>query len=223
MKNRRKTARAKTATSKPVPAKPASLKVAAKKPASVSVLLDTVSPKWKRAFYAMNSRIERAAAAAFDGAKKPAAFARRRFEISITLTDDAHVKMLNRDFRGIDKPTNVLSFPQIDLESFKKSSLDVYPKNMFIPLGDVVLGFQTIVRETREQKKTMENHTVHLIVHGVLHLLGYDHMRPKDAKIMEKLECDILRAMGYPDPYKDMDLLTQDDKPNKRRTKNERK
>ncbi len=142
MKNRRKTARAKTATSKPVPAKPASLKVAAKKPVSVSVLLDTVSPKWKRAFYAMNSRIERAAAAAFDGAKKPAAFARRRFEISITLTDDAHVKMLNRDFRGIDKPTNVLSFPQIDLESFKKSSLDVYPKNMFIPLGDVVLGFQ---------------------------------------------------------------------------------
>lgn len=207
----RKTARAKTARAKPV------------RESAITVQLDAPSPKWKRAFYAMNSRIERAAAAAFDGAKKPAAFARRRFEISVTLTDDANVKVLNREFRGIDKPTNVLSFPQIDLGSFKKSSLDVFPKNMPIPLGDVVLGFQTIVRETREQKKTMENHTVHLVVHGVLHLLGYDHMRPKDAKVMEKLECDILRALGYPDPYKDMDLLTQDDKPNKRAKKNERK
>lgn len=189
----------------------------------ITVHLDAASPKWKRAFYAMNSRIERAATAAFDGAKKPAAFARRQFEISITLTDDKSVKVLNRDFRGIDKPTNVLSFPQIDLESFKKSSLDVFPKNASIPLGDVVLGYQTIVRETRDQKKTMENHTVHLIVHGVLHLLGYDHMRLKDAKIMEKLECDILKSLGYPDPYNEMDVKPEDDKPRKRRPKNETK
>lgn len=196
---------------------------AAAKTKPVTVHIDTVSPKWKRAFYAMQSRITCAAAAAFEGAKKPAAFARRRFEISITLTDDAEVKALNRDFRRIDKPTNVLSFPQIDLETFKKSSLDVFPKNMDIPLGDVVLGYQTILRETREQKKTIENHTVHLVVHGVLHLLGYDHIRPKDAKIMEKLECDILRAIGYPDPYKDMDLLTQDDALHKRRPKRKSK
>jgi probable rRNA maturation factor len=189
----------------------------------ITVRLDTVSPKWKRAFYGINSRIERAAAAAFDSAKKPAAFARRRFEVSITLTDDSDVKKLNRDFRGIDKPTNVLSFPQIDLATFKKSSLDVFPKNMSVPLGDVVLGFQTILRETRDQKKTMENHTVHLIVHGVLHLLGYDHMRLKDAKVMEKLECDILKSLGYPDPYKEMDMHPEDDKPRKRTQKNERK
>lgn len=189
----------------------------------ITVHLDSVSPKWKRAFYGMNSRIERAATAAFDSAKKPAAFSRRKFEVSVILTDDAEVRLLNRDFRGIDKPTNVLSFPQIDLGTFKKSSLDVFPKNMHIPLGDVVLGFQTILRETREQKKTLENHTVHLIVHGVLHLLGYDHMRLKDAKVMEKLECDILDSLGYPDPYKETDVKTQDDKPRKRRTQNERK
>jgi probable rRNA maturation factor len=161
--------------------------------------------------------------AAFDGAKKPAAFAKRRFEISITLTDDANVKVLNRDFRGIDKPTNVLSFPQIDLGSFKKSSLDIFPQKMSIPLGDVVLGYQTILRETREQKKTMENHTIHLVVHGVLHLLGYDHMRLKDAKVMEKLECDILSSLGYPDPYKEMDVITHDDKPLQRRPQGKRK
>jgi len=190
---------------------------------NITVHLDAVSPKWKRAFYGMNSRIERAAAAAFEGAKKPGAFARRRFEVSVILTDDREVRTLNRDFRGIDKPTNVLSFPQINLETFKKSSFDAFPKNVHIPLGDIVLGFQTILRETREQKKTIENHTVHLIIHGVLHLLGYDHMRLKDAKVMEKLECDILQSLGYPDPYKEMDAKTQDDKPRKRRTQNERK
>ncbi|MDP2205824.1 MAG: rRNA maturation RNase YbeY [Alphaproteobacteria bacterium] len=189
---------------------------------NVEVHLDTVSPKWKRAFYGMNSRIERAAAAAFDAAKKPSAFTRRLFEVSVILTDDSEVRRLNREFRRIDKPTNVLSFPQIDLESFKKSSLDVFPKNMHIPLGDIVLGYQTIARETREQKKTLENHTVHLVVHGVLHLLGYDHMRDKEAKIMERLECDILESLGYDDPYKETDPITKDGK-RKRATQNHRK
>jgi len=147
----------------------------------------------------------------------------RCLEVSVILTDDREVRTLNRDFRGIDRPTNVLSFPQINLETFKKSSFDAFPKNVHIPLGDIVLGFQTILRETQEQKKTIENHTVHLVIHGVLHLLGYDHMRLKDAKVMEKLECDILQSLGYPDPYKEMDAKTQDDKPRKRRTQNERK
>ena len=194
-----------------------------RKSKSVTIHLDSASTKWKRAFYGMNSRIERAAAAAFDGAKKPAAFAKRKFEISVTLTDDANVKVLNRDYRGIDKPTNVLSFPQIDLGTFKTSTLDVFPQKMSVPLGDVVLGFQTIARETREQQKTLENHTIHLVVHGVLHLLGYDHMRLKDAKVMEKLECDILKSLGYPDPYKEMDAKPEDDKPRKPRPQGKRK
>jgi len=185
----------------------------------VSIHLDTASAKWKRAFYGMNIRIQKAAEAAFLNAKKPSAFARRKFEIAIILTDDATVKSLNNDYRGINKPTNVLSFPQINMENFKKTALDIFPASMPVPLGDVVLGFQTIQRETREQKKTLENHTVHLIVHGVLHLLGYDHMRLKDAKIMEKLECDILKALGYPDPYNETDIKVKNVKPRTRRQK----
>jgi len=170
---------------------------------SFSVHLEKASDKWKRAFPKMNILIDEAASAAFDTAKKPAAFARRNFEVSIILTDDRTIKTLNHDYRGMDKATNVLSFPQINMVTFKKAELDFFPAKMPVPLGDVVLGYQTILRETQEQGKSLKDHTIHLIVHGILHLLGYDHMRPKDAKIMEKLECDILTGLGYPDPYND--------------------
>lgn len=168
---------------------------------TLHIHIDKASAKWKRAFPLMQRKIEAAAAAAFKAAKKPAAFQRRSFEINIILTDDANVKTLNRNYRGKDKPTNVLSFPQINLQKFQRSALAVFPARSAVPLGDVVLAFQTIQRECREQKKTLENHIIHLIVHGTLHLLGYDHMKPRDAKAMEKLECDILDALGYPDPY----------------------
>lgn len=167
----------------------------------ITVHLDTASDKWKRAFPRMNALIEEAALATFKAAKKPVPFSHRKFDISIILTDDKTIKALNHDYRGMNKPTNVLSFPQINLQKFKKAELDFFPPKMPIPLGDVILSYQTIARETKEQDKTLKNHTIHLVVHGVLHLLGYDHMRPKDAKIMEKLECDILADLGYPDPY----------------------
>lgn len=167
----------------------------------LSIHVDKASDKWKRAFPLMQTKIETAAAMAFLRAKKPAAFKRRSFDISIILTDDSNQKKLNRNYRGKDKPTNVLSFPQINLHKFRKGELDVFPARAAIPLGDVVLAFQTIRRECREQGKDLENHVIHLIVHGTLHLLGYDHMRASDAKAMEKLECDILATLGYPDPY----------------------
>ena len=157
--------------------------------------------KWERAFPKMKEKIEQAAALAFLNAKKPAAFRRRSFEITVALENDAVVKSLNRSWRGKNKPTNVLSFPQIDLVKFKTSALSAFPVKEPVPLGDVVLAFETVRRECREQEKSMENHVIHLVVHGVLHLLGYDHMRVKDAKIMEKLECDILNSLGYPPPY----------------------
>lgn len=167
----------------------------------LGIHIDKASSKWTRAFPSMNVKIEEAAAVAFLRAKKPAAFKKRSFEISIILTEDSNVKILNRDYRGKDKPTNVLSFPQINLSRFRRAELDVFPQRESIPLGDIVLGYQTIRRECREQQKTLENHVIHLIVHGTLHLLGYDHMRLRDAKAMEKLECDILASMGYADPY----------------------
>lgn len=185
----------------------------------VSVHLDTASDKWKRAFPRMKMLIEEAAIAAYSAAKKPLPFSRRDFEIAVILTDDKTIKGLNHDYRGMNKPTNVLSFPQINLQKFKKAELDSFPPKMPIPLGDVILSFQTIERETREQSKTLKNHTIHLVVHGVLHLLGYDHMRPKDAKVMEKLECDILADLGYPDPYNESHDEQHDVKtPTKRRT-----
>ena len=167
----------------------------------LKIHLDIASDKWKKAFPQMASKIEQAAACAFLHAKKPAAFNRRAFEISIILTDDSNVKTLNKNYRGKNKPTNVLSFPQINLQKFRRTALDIFPAKSEVPLGDIVLAFQTIKRESREQDKALESHIIHLVVHGTLHLLGYDHERLKDAKAMEKLECDILGALGYPDPY----------------------
>ena len=167
----------------------------------LDINLDKASHKWKRAFPLMQAKIEEAAAYTFLQAKKPAAFKRRAFEINIILTDDSNVKTLNKSYRGKNKPTNVLSFPQINMQKFRRTSLDIFPVRSAIPLGDIVLGFQTIRAECLKQDKTLENHVIHLIVHGTLHLLGYDHMRLREANAMEKLECDILDALGYPAPY----------------------
>lgn len=170
---------------------------------SLTIHLDVAFPKWKRAFAKLEEKLERAAGAAFVDAKKPPVFTQRNFEMTIVLSDDKKVKTLNHDYRGIDKPTNVLSFPQFDLNKIRGTTFALFPSPNPIPLGDVVLAWQTIERECREQSKTLENHVVHLVVHGTLHLLGYDHMNDKDAKAMEKLECDILESLGYPDPYHD--------------------
>jgi probable rRNA maturation factor len=168
---------------------------------SFSVNLDAASAKWGKAFPNMRKKIEQAAACAFLNAKKPAAFKGRAFAVNILLSDDVTVRKLNKNYRGKDKPTNVLSFPQFALRGLRRSALDSFPPKSAIPLGDIVLAFQTVQRESLQQKKTLENHVIHLIIHGTLHLLGYDHQTLKEAKSMEKLECDILDSLGYPDPY----------------------
>lgn len=168
---------------------------------SLTIHLDYAFKKWEKAFDKMGKKIEMAVAAAFLEAKKPAAFTKRNFDVSIILTDDKAMKDLNHTYRGMNKPTNVLSFPQMKMKGLTAKVLDSLPADGTIPLGDVVLAHQTILKECKDQAKTLENHTVHLVVHGTLHLLGYDHMKPKEAKAMEKLECDILASLGYPDPY----------------------
>jgi probable rRNA maturation factor len=113
-------------------------------------------------------------------------------ELSIVLTDDAEQRVLNRDWRGIDKSTNVLSFPQIE---------------PFAPvsglLGDIILARETLEREAAEQGVSVEDHFTHLVVHGFLHLLGYDHMDDDEALAMEGLETQILASLGVADPYAD--------------------
>jgi probable rRNA maturation factor len=114
------------------------------------------------------------------------------FELGVVLSDDAHIQVLNRTWRGKDAATNVLSFPAAD------SSQDG-PRL----LGDVVLALETIEREATEEGKTFQEHLSHLAVHGALHLLGFDHEHDGDAKTMEDLERSILAGLGIHDPYAD--------------------
>ena len=112
-------------------------------------------------------------------------------ELCLVFSNDQEVQGLNREWRDKDRPTNVLSFPAEE-ESFPGDDP---------VLGDVVLAFETIEREAREQGKPFENHCTHLLVHGFLHLLGYDHQNEEEAGQMEALERKILSNQGLDDPY----------------------
>lgn len=169
---------------------------------NLTIKIDNASANWNRAFSAYKKKINQAAACAFAMAKKPAAFNDKTFDINIILTTDANIKKINKNYRGKDKATNVLSFPQFNFDKpVKKSELAIFPSDMSIPLGDIILANQTIKREAKAEGKEFEDHVIHLIVHGVLHLLGHDHMTDKDAKKMEKLELKVMEALDYPNPY----------------------
>jgi probable rRNA maturation factor len=120
------------------------------------------------------------------------------FEIAIRLSDDAEVRTLNRDYRHKDEPTNVLSFPMVDPGQI--GALASTPDEEVL-LGDIVLARETCVREAAARAISVESHATHLIVHGTLHLLGYDHMRDDEAEAMESLERRIMAKLGLHDPY----------------------
>jgi probable rRNA maturation factor len=131
-----------------------------------------------------------AARAAYSGAAESQDIAT---EISIVLADDPMVRELNRDYRNQDKPTNVLSFPLGDE--------GVTPDGGMRMLGDVILSFETTAGEAAQQAKSLSAHTSHLVVHGVLHLIGFDHEEDGDAEEMETLERQILASLNIADPY----------------------
>jgi len=138
------------------------------------------------ALFALAGRAVQAAAQEADGALPEGA------EVSILFTDDAHIRTLNAEWRGKDKPTNVLSFP----------AGPAFPGGVQPPiLGDIVLARETILREADEQAKPFEDHLCHLIVHGFLHLLGYDHETDDEAEAMEAMERQILEGLAIADPY----------------------
>ncbi|HWG78275.1 MAG TPA: rRNA maturation RNase YbeY [Stellaceae bacterium] len=128
----------------------------------------------------------RAALAGAGGTPDPA-------ELSIVLGDDALVHALNRQWRGQDKPTNVLSFPAREAAP---------PPGAPRLLGDVVLAFETLIAEAAAQGKPPAHHLCHLVVHGVLHLMGYDHEAAGEATRMEALEVAVLAELGVADPYR---------------------
>jgi probable rRNA maturation factor len=114
-------------------------------------------------------------------------------EVSVVLTDDERIRLLNRDHRGKDRPTNVLSFPQDDPDSDSYGPL----------LGDIVVAYETVAREAVDAGLPFRHHLTHMIVHGFLHLVGYDHQDDDEAEEMERLETAILAALGIPYPYAD--------------------
>ena len=136
---------------------------------------------------------ETALHAALDALSKRILMA-RDVEVSLVLADDITVQALNRDYRGQDKPTNVLSFAALEDGG---PALPGEP----VALGDVVLALETVLREAREQGKPLADHLRHLTVHGALHLLGFDHESDEEATEMEALEVSILAGLGIADPY----------------------
>ncbi len=115
-------------------------------------------------------------------------------EVSLVFADDVMITGLNLGYREKDQPTNVLSFPQVDWDA-PDLRLPV------IALGDEIFALETIEREAREQDKSFQDHCTHLIVHGLLHLCGYDHMKKTEAEAMEALEIEILAELSINNPY----------------------
>jgi len=120
-------------------------------------------------------------------------------EVAVMLTDDAGIRTLNNNWRGIEKPTNVLSFPA--LQPTGPVGEDDPPRM----LGDIAIAYQTMRREADDEQKPFEHHLSHLTVHGFLHLIGYDHETDDEAEEMETLETEILAQLGISDPYADRD------------------
>jgi probable rRNA maturation factor len=121
-------------------------------------------------------------------------------ELAIMLTDDAGIRTLNANWRGIDKPTNVLSFPALQPAA---GAPDDAPRM----LGDIAIAYETTRKEADDEQKPFDHHLSHLAVHGFLHLIGYDHEKNDDAEAMESLEQEILAQLGIPDPYADRERM----------------
>ena len=131
---------------------------------------------------ALEAAVEKAGMTLLDGA-----------ELGILLSDDEHVKSVNQEWRGIDKPTNVLSFPAVEPTKLARAPF----------LGDIIIAYETVEREAKAEGKAFADHYAHLVVHGFLHLLGFDHIEEADAERMEALEIAILSSLDIPDPYTD--------------------
>jgi len=127
-------------------------------------------------------------------------FGHRNAELSVLLCDDATIASLNGRWRGKEKPTNVLSFPAPPLQGAAPDER--------IPLGDIAIAYETLAREVEESGITVSSHLSHLVVHGFLHLLGYDHHMKDEAERMERLEREILAGIGVADPYAGCDADT---------------
>jgi probable rRNA maturation factor len=143
---------------------------------TAKIMIVVEDPKWTKLGAGLARRLRKAARSALGDAEGA---------VTILLADDTRLRALNAQFRGKDKPTNVLAFP---------ASESGY-------LGDIAIAYGTAAKEARAAKKPLIDHVTHLTLHGTLHLLGYDHLRAREARTMEALETELLARLGVADPY----------------------
>ncbi|CCG41495.1 rRNA maturation RNase YbeY [Magnetospirillum molischianum] len=163
--------------------------------AEIAVSLDC--PAWVEALPDIEARVQSLAILALSGS--PEDVPEGPLELSVVLADDKTVQALNRDWRGKDAPTNVLSFAALDDED--APLVEGAP----LLLGDVILAWETVSAEAEASGRPLADHFSHLVIHGVLHLLGFDHLDEEEAAEMEGLETRLLATLGISDPYQDED------------------
>lgn len=120
--------------------------------------------------------------------------------VNIALSNDEEIRQLNAEFRNIDKPTNILSFANIDDEEFEA----YLSRSNDIELGDIMISLQTIIAQSQEQNVTLHDHYIHILIHGILHLLGYDHIDSEEAQEMESKEIKLLQIFNIANPYEEI-------------------
>jgi probable rRNA maturation factor len=169
-------------------------------PAAIAIDVIAEFPEWTTALPTVERVCGRAAAAAF-GAVHPNT---RGAEASVILTDNARVRVLNNLYRGRDEPTDVLSFPILDQGAAAASA----PPGQPVLLGDIVIAFETAAADAAASDKSLSDHLSHLVVHGMLHLCGYDHLAEAEANEMERLETHVLAGLGVSDPYAAFERLS---------------
>jgi probable rRNA maturation factor len=152
-----------------------------------------IEPRWRRAFPARKLARE----AVRSAAEEAGVVLARATEMTIHLSDDEGLRALNKQWRGKDAPTNVLSFPAVAADRLSGARL----------LGDVFVALQTVEREAAAEGKPLADHFRHLVAHGFLHLIGFDHETPVEAEAMEAIETRALARLGVADPYAGAELL----------------
>lgn len=174
-----------------------------KKNMKIWLNLDIADERWKQEIPEIESLSEKVKEAAFTYAFTNDSEVREilktcDFAVNVRLSDDAEVWHLNKEFRNMDKPTNVLSFANLDFADFEAA-----PEGETTELGDIIIAFETMQKEAEIEGITLTAHYCHLLTHGFLHIMGFDHIEDDEAEYMESFETAILAELGIENPYKD--------------------
>ena len=168
-----------------------------------TLLMTQEEPAWSTALPDVEQLSDRVMAAVFADVTKHEEIdfldGQKPIIVSLNLSNDTNVQILNRDYRGLDKPTNVLSFANIDDPDFY-TDLTLYEE---VDLGSIIIALETLQREAEIKQIPLSDHYCHLLVHGLLHLLGFDHIEDEEAEYMEAAEIRILATLNINNPYKE--------------------